>query len=329
MCLRREDNFRTKMEDKVKELCRYHLKNEYTDKEIKKIFKQLSYNIGAITSSLATDYFRGTEDPPPQATILTKLPAINVHPDEHPLPDDYAVLKTVMEEKKLIDEGKLTQEERTIKPTNIPAAALIYDRMGYLGIEVERNKLQIKNPLKCNKNIVRMFKFLESQMDFEYGSDMENFGFKELALTPNQAYVVKHGRDFEGVEMDCEDMHTFGATLFKTAGMIDRYRLLKLEKHLGLCVLDDSFERFVIIELTQEKPDLGRFSSVKDLPTYGGDHNLPTRPEDVVLTYDHSGYYGSLKLFNDRTPKAEDWMENTIKPELIIFKDGKFQRVSL
>jgi hypothetical protein len=313
----REENFRTRIEDEVKGLYEKVLKGEYhaiSKRQMNRLVKKNKYGIGKIVVSLAGDYLRGTEDrPDPADHTLIKIPHLKIEPGG----TDYYILKKVLEGKKLIDEKNLTQEERTIKSVCIPAYELIRDEQGYLKREIEKRKLSPKNPAKCNSRIVKMVKYLESEMDFPYGSDWDNFKYEELALTPTQAYVLKNSKMgiFEKVEMDCEDMHLFGATCFKVAGMDERYRLVRLEKHLGLCVIGDSFEDLFVVELTPENVNLSGLRSIRDLPRYGGDHSLPVKPEKVILSYDHKGYYGSLKVFGERRPLPKEWIREKINLE--------------
>lgn len=303
----REENFRTKIEDEVKELYKTVLKGRYStisEKQINRLVKKNKYGIGKIVVSLAGDYLRETEDKPdPADRSLIKIPHLKVE-----FGNDYEVLKKVLEEK------NLSEDQRTIKPVRIPAYELIRDEQGHLKREIEKHKLSPKDPAKCDSRIIKMVKYLEGEMDFPYGSDMENFGFEELALTPTQAYILKKSKTgvFEKVEMDCEDIHLFAATCFKVAGMDERYRLVRLKKHLGLVIIGDSFEHLFVVELTPENVDLRNLRSIWDLPQYGGHHSLPVKPEKVLLSYDHKGHYGSLKTIDKRRPTPKTWIERNV-----------------
>ncbi len=319
-------NFRTKLQEKITNLYRDRIRDFYAaipEKEVKQLVKDKRYDLGKIIVSTAHKFWTAGEDEPkPAAERIIQMPCI--------LTDFYEFREVF---RKVLEEKELPEEERTYKPVKIPAYELIRDERDLLRIDLENRGLMVKDPLKCDRLIVKIFRYLEGEMDFKYGSDIENFGYRELALTPDQVYRIKKSgwEEFRNVAIDCEDMHHYAAACFKTAGMEGRYRLVVLQweeggetkMHLGLCVMDDTFERFRILELTPERRDLSRFISIRSFPVYGRDPDM-VRPENVVCSYDSEGYYGSFKTFEQREP-ADDWIAKNITPERIEFPEEMFR----
>ncbi len=324
------ENFRKKLQKRIVDLYIDRVRDYYTsipDKELKRLVKDKKYDLGKIIVSKAHEFWvAGEEKAGPGVERIIRMPYI---------PTNFYGIREVF--RKVIEEKSLPKEQRTHRPEKISAPELIRDENDVLWRELEPRGLAVKDPLKCNRLITRMFRYLESEMDFKYGSDMENFGYRELALTPVQAYVIKKSKElgweeFQDVGIDCEDMHHFAAACFKTAGMDGRYRLVVAEHktegekkmHLGLCVMDDSFEKFVILELTPERRDTGRFVSIRDLPVYGDPRNQVIIPGNVIGSYDCRGVYGSFKVLGDRQPVGE-WVNDNITPERTSFPEDMFR----
>jgi len=324
-----KENFRKKLQKRIVNLYKDRMRDYYTgipDKELKHLVKDKKYDLGKIIVSKAHEFWvAGEEKPGPGVERIIEMPYI---------PTNFYGFRQVF--RKVVEEKDLPEDKRTYMPEKISAPDLVKDENDVLKNELEVRVLTVKDPLKCNRLIARMFRYLESEMDFKYGSDMENFGFRELALTPTQAYIIKESKEigweeFQNVGIDCEDMHHFAAACFKAAGMNGRYRLVIAEHerdgdkkmHLGLCVMDDSFEKFVILELTPERRDVDRFISIRNLPVYGESHNQTLKPENVIGSYDCQGVYGSFKVLGDRQP-VDEWVNDNITPERTAFPEDIF-----
>jgi len=319
----RKENFRTKLEDRITELYKDRVRDSYSDiseKDLKLLVKDNRYYLGKIIVSNAHKFWTaGEEDPGPGVERIVQMSCI---------PTGFYEFRKVFG--KVIEEKDLPESERTYRPVKIFAPGLIKDQNDLISNLVKSKRLVVKDSLKCDRLIVRMFRFLEGEMDFKYGSDMENFGYRDLALTPIQAYVIKKSgwKEFENVGMDCEDMHHFAAACFKAAGMGERYRLVILEKeengekrmHDGLCVMDDSFEKHRVLELTPYRRNISRFTAIGSLPVFGEDRNSVVRPENVIGSYDQR-VYGSFKLLEEREP-VDDWIRKNVTEGEIKFPES-------
>gem|GEM_PF-2521396 len=318
----KEENLRTKLEGKVTDLYKDRLRDyNVSEKEMKDFIKYHKYDLGSIIVSAGHKFWiAGEKEPGEGVKRIIQMPCI---------PTGFYEFRNVF--RKVIEEKKLPEDQRTYKPEKIYAPELIRDQNDSIRNLVKSKRIVVKDPLKCNPLIIKMFRYLESEMDFRYGSDMENFGYRNLALTPIQAYVIKKSgwKEFENVAIDCEDIHHFAAACFKAAGMNGRYRLVILEweengekrMHDGLCVMEDSFEKQRILELTPYKRDVSRFASIGSLPVFGKDRNNFVKPENVIGSYDDQGVYGSFKVLEEREP-VDDWIRKNVTEEEIEFPEG-------
>lgn len=321
-----KENFRRKLEDRVVDLYKDRVRDFYTtigERELKQLVKDKRYDLGKIIVSTANEFWTvGEEEPGPGVERITQMPCI---------PTNFYETKEVF--KKVLEEKSLPENERTYRPEKIYAPKLIADQNNFLKNLMQSKRLVVKDPVRCNRLIVRIFRFLEGEMDFKYGSDMENFGYRNLALTPVQAYAIKKSgwEEFKDVAIDCEDMHHFAAACFKAAGMNGRYRLVLLEweeggekrMHDGLCVMDDTFEKFRILELTPYRRNISRFTTIRSFPVFGEDRSSVVKPENVIGSYDDQRVYGSFKLLEEREP-VDKWIMENVTEEKIVFPDNMF-----
>jgi len=320
-------NFRRKLKGGITDLYKARLRDHFTpisEKEIKHLVKEKKYDLGNIIVSTAHKFWTDCEEKPGYGVErVTRMPYI---------PTDFYEFSQVF--RKVLEEKDLPKDQRTYKPIRISAPELIRDQNDILEYVLQTSKLMVKNPLKCNRLIMKMFRYLESEMDFKYGSDMENFGYENFVLTPVQAYAIKKSdrEKFKDVAIDCEDMHHYAAACFKAAGMDGRYRLVilqwedggKTKMHDGFCVMDDSFEKFRILELTPYKRNLSRFKTIRNLPVFGESRNLVVKPEHVIGSYDDQKVYGSFKLPGEREP-VDDWIRGNVTSENIEFPEKMFR----
>jgi hypothetical protein len=88
--------------------------------------------------------------------------------------------------------------------------------------------------------------------------------------------------------------------------------------HDGFCVMDDTFEKQRILELTPYKRDISRFTTIGSLPVFGEDRSSVVKPENVIGSYDDQRVWGSFKLLGEREP-VDGWIGNNVTENKIIF----------
>lgn len=288
----RKENFRTKLKDEVKGLYVNQLRDYFTpisEKEIKHLVKEKKYDLGKIIVSKAGDFWSSREEGSTQATLsLARKPYIPT------LIKDFEIIEREIQK---------PYDQKTIKPEKEIVTDFIRDEQGLVRFNLQKHGPRfVKNPLKCNKVIIRMFKYLEGVMNFGYGRDKENFGYDELWLTPTQVILLKKSTNekMKRKKIDCEDMHNYGATCLDIAGVPEsRYRCVSGEResgvggHLTLFALDDSLEVWRNLEFTPNYRNIRGFVSIRELPKFGDPKNS-MHGKKILFSYNKNEIFSTF-----------------------------------
>jgi hypothetical protein len=289
MCGRQD--FKKMLEGKVKDLYIGKLRDYHTGipgSEIKYFLKEKKTDIDAIILSRAGEFWHGREDGPTQVTFsLTKKPYIN------DLIQNFDTIEA---------EIQTPYEEKTIKPVKQPVTFFIGDPSGSIIKDLEEHGPSfVKDTTECNKVILKIFKYLEGDMKFAYGRDQDNFGYEELWLTPSQVLSLKKSPDdrMKEKEIDCEDMHNYGATCLEVAGVPEfRYRCVAGVGHLTLFALSDGLETWRNLEFTPDYKNLHTFT-IRSLPKFGDPKNSMHKRK-ILFSYNGNDIFSTFNALPTR-----------------------------
>ncbi|UCC91857.1 MAG: hypothetical protein JSV39_01125 [Candidatus Aenigmatarchaeota archaeon] len=291
-----KENFRNNLKDKVKSLYIAQLRDHYgaiSKKEIKYHLKNKKHKLREIVVSKAGEFWYSKEEEPNQATL-----SLAMKPYIPTLIKDFDTIE---------NEIQKPYDQKTIKTEKGIVSNFISDeqRLVFFNLE-EHGPRFVKNPLKCNRVIAKVFKYLESVMNFEYGKDKENFGYDELWLTPTQVMLLRESNNESArkKKIDCEDMHNYGATcLFVARVPESRYRCVAGEKefgkggHVTLFVLDDSLETWRNLEFTPNYRNIHGPVRIREFPEFGDPQNS-MHGKKILFSYNND------RIFSTFNPSA-------------------------
>ncbi|MEM5871482.1 MAG: hypothetical protein QW051_01275 [Candidatus Aenigmatarchaeota archaeon] len=304
-------NFKEDLKNKIENIYKEQaLDHGIKEKELKEILKEKRDLISKNILSQAEVFWKGREEPPNSTTLfLAKRPYI---PN---LIENWEIIQSEKNLSFVQYHDLIISEEKTIKPIYEDVRKFIEDERGLvkenlLKYEKKYGPFFVKNQLETDKNIIRLFKFLETEFDFSYGSDKENFGYHDLWLTPTQILLLqeKFSSEKRNLKIDCEDMHNFAASHLYVMGVPDlKYRCVMGETspgsggHLTLYILEDNLHTWRNIEFTPHKRNLNVFSSTANFPKFGEDGDV-LKGKNIILSYDKNNIYAT---FNANAKKDE------------------------
>lgn len=284
--------FRAKLKDKVKGMYIAQLRDHYAnipEREIKRYLRNKKHELRKIIVSKAGEFWYSMDEEPGQATLsLARKPYIPA------LIRDFDTIE---------NEIPTPYNQKTIKPEKRIVTDFISDEQVLVRTDLQEHGPRfVKNPLKCNKAIVNIFKYLEGVMNFEYGKDRENFGYDELWLTPTQVIRLKKSDDerMSKKRIDCEDMHNYGATCLFVAGVPEsRYRCVAGEKEVGkgghvtLFVLDDSLETWRNLEFTPNYRNIRGPVRIRKFPEFEDPKNS-MHGKKILFSYNNDKIFSTF-----------------------------------
>jgi hypothetical protein len=318
-------NFKKDLENKILSLYKQQAFDfGVKEKEIKDLLKEKRYVLNTHILSQAENFWRSREEEASGSKLyLAKRPY---------LPNLVEKIDEIVSQKDLIKFTALfyLNEKEVEKPIYEDVRRFIEDerefiKQNLLKHEKKHGPFFIENPLECNKQITKLFKFLESEMDFAYGTDQENFGYDDIWLKPTQIILLKE--IFENrrkeLKLDCEDMHNFAASHLFAMGVPDfRYRCVmggnESGGHLTLYVLEDNLKTWRNMEFTPYRRNLSFFSTIKSLPEFGSEDDA-LHNKNIFLSYDKDHIYVT---FNVKARKED--FENYVKKISIEFLKEDF-----
>jgi hypothetical protein len=161
--------------------------------------------------------------------------------------------------------------------------------------DIKKNKLYVKDPLKCNANILKIYKHIQKSY-YEYAFDDKQFGLPELWLYPYETRETQRG--------DCDDWGITIASYLIAAGVPNwRVRIVcgttwTGDGHLTVYTLADDLKSWHHINSTTPIEWIKQ-KKLTDMPK-SNDSNDEIGIKDVWFSFNN---YGAWHVFETSSAK--------------------------